>query len=41
MNKYFQGTYFYKLGLKNCKFYGGCFMNTNQKFKYTEDIFMS
>ena len=40
MRKYFQGTYFCELGLENCKFHGRCFENANQKFDFTEDIFM-
>ena len=39
MRKYFQGTYFCELCLENCKFHGRYFVNTNQKFNFTEDIF--
>ena len=38
VRKYFQGTYFCKLGLENCKLDGSYFVNTNQKFNFTEDI---
>ena len=40
VRKYFQGTYFWELCLQNCKFYRRCFVNTNQKFNFTEDIFV-
>ena len=46
VRKYFQGTYFWKFGLKNCKFHGRYYvntralMNTSQKFNLTEDIIM-
>ena len=39
VRKYFQGTYFYDLGLENYKFHGRYYINTNQKFNFTEDIF--
>ena len=39
MRKYFQGTYFCNLGLENYKFQGRYYVNTNQKFNFTEDIF--
>ena len=39
MRKYFQGTYYCELGLKNCKFHERCFVNPNQKFDFTDDIF--
>ena len=39
VRKYFQGTYFCELFLENCKFHGRYFVNTNQKFSFTEDIF--
>ena len=37
--KYFQGTYFCELCLENFKFHGRYFVNTNQKFNFTKDIF--
>ena len=39
MRKYFQGTYFCKLGLENCKLHRRHLVNTNQKFNFTYDIF--
>ena len=39
MRKYFQGTYFCELCLKNCKFHGRYFRNKNQKFNFPEDVF--
>ena len=39
VRKYFQGTYFYDLGPENYKFHGRYYINTNQKFNFTEDIF--
>ena len=39
VRKYFQGTYFFELRLKNVKFHKRCFVNTNQKWKFTENIF--
>ena len=39
MRKCFQGTYFCELGLENCKLQGRHFVNTNQKFNFTVDIF--
>ena len=32
MRKYFQGTYFWELYLKNCNFHRRYFINKNQKF---------
>ena len=40
MRKCFQGTYFCNLGLKNYKFHGRYYLNPNQKFNFTEDIFV-
>ena len=39
VRKYFQGTYFWDLCLENFEFYESYFLNTNQKFNFTEDIF--
>ena len=39
VRKHFQGTYFWELCLENGKFYEKYFLNTNQKFNFTEDIF--
>ena len=40
MRKYFQGTYFCKLGQENCNFHRRYFVNTNLKFNFTKDIFV-
>ena len=40
VREYFQGTYFWDLCLENFKFYDSYFLNTNQKFNFTEDIFV-
>ena len=38
VRKYFLETYFCEFGLKNCKFHGRYYVNTNQEFNFTEDI---